>query len=486
MPITLKHDAFGVVAPSNQSTRMYGQSLVLQQQQQKYAGQQAGYDRLFDAYRQQNQNAFQWGRDAQQNAFQLGRDNQQNAFQVGRDKAQFDQQQQAAEAERQRAFLEEGRKQQSGYITEGIKNGEYDPATARKLQQNLVSEAEALGNPSLDATQRAEVLQKLRAERATLAANRMEPPPKPTPQEQFNQGIVTDPETGMRYRPNAKGDYEPLPQQPQRPSSATEAFAADPKARDKYMEDAKTIVTEGGEKPLTKESRKEAADLARQLWEDDNLPTQATTLPGETPSVPGAEQSILETPQAPPVADVPVVPPDPAQAPDPFGAPPQPRVPWNDGAFDAPEPSSPQNQQNAWAELQDRTKPAGSQGESNQGRSELITGQSQQGGLPQVAPPDFGKLVESAEDEDDKAVISQVQGLVSQHADSPDIVNALNVLVSSGSPSDRVAAFKYLQSAGVDLKQMIAREPSKAEKIKGVQEKNKERFGSSRDLLNGM
>lgn len=129
----------------------------------------------------------------------------------------------------------------------------------------------------------------------------------------------------------------------------------------------------------------------------------------------------------------------------------------------------------------------GSQGQSNQGRSELITGQPQQSGLPTVTPPDFGKLVAAAPDDNEKAVINQIQGLASQHADSPDVVNALNVFVSPGSSKeDRLAAFDYLSTAGIDLNQMIAEEPGRAEKIRKVQEKNQERFGNRRDLLNGM
>jgi hypothetical protein len=38
----------------------------MQQQQQKYQSQQAGYDRMFDAYRQQTANQFQRERDLNQ------------------------------------------------------------------------------------------------------------------------------------------------------------------------------------------------------------------------------------------------------------------------------------------------------------------------------------------------------------------------------------------------------------------------------------
>jgi len=231
MPIRFKYDSAVVVPPSNETTRRFGQNLVMQQQQQKYAAQQAGYDRMF-----------QLGRDNMQNQFQMGRTKQQNEFQLGRDKTQFEQQQQLAEAERQRAFLDEARKQSSGFISDAIKNGEYDPATARKLQQNLVAEAEALGNPQLDATQRAEVLEKIRAERALLAANRMEPPPKPTRDDELKQflGGNYDKYKDQPWVPDGKGGFTiaDIPQPPEAPpvppQSAQEYYNAN---EDKFQKD---------------------------------------------------------------------------------------------------------------------------------------------------------------------------------------------------------------------------------------------------------
>ena len=225
MAITFRHDAAAVVPPSNSATRKYGQELVLQQRQQnqqqlmqaqqmKYQGYQAGLNRLFDATQQANQNQFQ-----------LERDRQQNEFQKERDRNTAQRQEQQQDAERQRAFTEDARKQSGRFIMDSIENGEYDDVTARELRQNLIEESEALGNPSLDATQRAEALSKLRARRAVLSANRMPKAPPPTPQQQFEQNIVTDPNTGMRYRQTAKGDYEPLEEpKSQRPKSFEEYY----------------------------------------------------------------------------------------------------------------------------------------------------------------------------------------------------------------------------------------------------------------------
>ncbi len=198
MGITFRHDAAAVALPSvNASGRKYGQQLVLQQQQQKYATQQAQQDRMFDAYKMESQNVAQQQRDWQQRDFVLNRDRDQNKLQ-----------QQQMEAARQQQFMEEARKMESGMIMNDIQNGLYDTNTARELQQTLALEAEALGNPQYDATQRAEALQKIRARRALLAANRMEKPPAPTPQEQFDQNIVN--RNGVDYIQDSKGKWTPL------------------------------------------------------------------------------------------------------------------------------------------------------------------------------------------------------------------------------------------------------------------------------------
>lgn len=301
----------------------------MQQNQQKYQTQQAGYDRLFQLGRDAQQNQFQFLRDTQQAVNHANMQDAQNKFQTGRDKAQFDQQQQQQEAARQRAFMDEARKQSSGMIMQDIQNGNYDPATARKLQQTLVDESEALGNKTLDATQRAEALESIRGHRAYLGSLRIEKPPAPSPQEQFDKSIVTGAD-GTQYRQNAKGDFEPLPQQPKRPSSAAEAFGADPKLRDKYYAEGKEIEmapVDGVKPALTPELRQKAIARAEQLWEQDNIPPSAPELPGGAPpAAPGESRSILEGPTTqPPVPGMPPAPatPQTAALPDP-GMPPAP------------------------------------------------------------------------------------------------------------------------------------------------------------------
>lgn len=308
MGIVFRHDAAAVAVPSNSGTRKYGQQLVLQQQQQKYNAQQAGYDRMFQLNRDYQQNAFAAAREQRQQAFIGDRDKAQNAFQLERDKALLEQQRQQQEAMRQQKFMDDARKQSSGIIMDGIKNGEYDPATARKLQQNLVEESEVLGNPALDATQRAEALQKLRAERAMLSSNRLEKPPEPTPQEKFEQSIITDPQTGMRYFPNARGGLEPLPeskqQQQMRPKSFQDYYSEN---EDKFQKDldatmqAMQVPDKDGKVPEVTQERALAKmqkdyefrqkALGRPVF---GTPTEAPELPGSQPPVPGQSKLILE------------------------------------------------------------------------------------------------------------------------------------------------------------------------------------------------
>lgn len=378
MPITIRHDAAAVVPPSNASTRKYGQQLVMQQQQQKYAAQQAGYDRLFQLGRDQQDRQNQFVRDVRQATIQERRDRAQNDFLTGRDKAQFDQQQQLREEQRQQAFMDEARKQQTGIIMSDIQNGEYDTITAKRLQQNIIAESEALGSKDYDATQRAEALKKIREERALLTTNRLQKPPPPTAQEQFDKSIVTGPD-GAQYRQNAKGDFEPLPQQPKRPSTSQEAFAADPKLRDKYMADAVAIVTKtydeelGGtvEKPLTRERRKEAAALAHKLWEEDNLPTAAPELAGEPPASPPASRSILESTAQQPDPGMPPAPP----ARSPIAAPPLP------GAAPASPPSA-QSQSIVEAPINDPRAAAALHPEMTKQGYQLVTPPAESGRNP--------------------------------------------------------------------------------------------------------
>lgn len=474
MAIKFRHDAAAVVPPSNESTRKYGQNLVLQQQQQKYNGLQAGYDRLFTL-----------GRDNQQNQFQMERADKQNKFQLARDEAQFGQQQQVAEAERQRRFMEEARQNSSRFILEDIENGEYDPATSRNLKQNLVAEAEALGSRELDATQRAEVLRRIRADRAVLLANRIPKAPPPTAQQQFSQGIVTDPKTGMRYRANSKGDYEPIPEpeQPQQPLTTRQQFLNDPKLADKWIAEVEADLKGNGLEEPKPISRKEKYERAMQLYEEQQAafsepsinpdtgkpfktgdfspvpppPPQDSGLGGVVAGalqagagmIPGVNSVLGQgQPEQPITPQIPT----PAQAPTPMPAPGIASLPADtDRPVPLPQPTGVELEsgRNPWAEVTGGEVPVASQ--------PAPTAQPPQQGsvLPKAPKPDFGKLVAIAEDEADRFALSTVQGMYAKQP--PDIQNAINVLLNPDSREEEADdANAYLKSKGVDLEKLTA------------------------------
>ena len=502
MPITLRHDAAAVVPPSNQTTRKYGQQLVLQQQQQKYAAQQAGYDRMFDAYKQQTQNQFQFGRDQFQNEMAFRKENRDNEFLLGRDKAQFDQQQQMQEAARQRAFMEDARKMSSGMIMDDIQNGNYDPATARQLQQNLVAESEALGNPQYDATQRTEALQKLRAARALLTANRLQKPPPPTADEE----IAALPEmNGTKYQKNKNGVWEPLQpskqQQQQQELQQQEIEAMRPKSfqdyygenEDKFQKDLdatmqsmeKTDPKTGVVTPATQDEA-----LAKMQKDYDfrqkalgrpqyGEPTLAKPRSGAAPAIPPDERSILEPSPAPTLpgaaAASPVEPSSILDAPIPTTqadtaivpySPPQSNQ-WEkmaSGEVQAPSTQMQATPEQMATKSKGETSPAPQAGADKhpwlrqpgqlmQGTKASQTAPSPSIQSPPVAP-DFGALASSATDDADRMVIGKLQGMYKTA--KPEIQSAINSFLNPSSDEEAAQAMAFLRARGIDLQQLVA------------------------------
>lgn len=526
MAIRFKYDLATVAPPSNDLTRKFGQSLVLQQQQQKYSGQQAGYDRLFNAYKQQNQNAFAWNQAADNRVFQAKQQEAQNNFLTGRDQARLDQQ-----AQQQRAAdFNAARSRIDTHAKDMLANGNIkDPATRQRIQ-NLIAGKTIIMGSGFDETARQNYLDQYNAELAKILSEVPAPPTRDDELKGF-LGSNYDKFKDQPWVPNGKGGFAiaDIPQPaPASPTTPAEAFKAEPKTGDKYRDKAESrLMGTDGEMPQVdsgevgedgkkkkrdmtpQEFQREVNKLASELWGIDNPQPEKPTGFGSSSA---AYYNAPDSEAKPPAADIPIAPPDPGQPPSP--GPQKPSLPL----------SSNTTSQNPWAEASGAVQPTDTQAPpsaaeydaemtskgyklttpADGGRpyyfKDFGSGPAQPGeaipqaptqgnasALPTVAPPDFGKLVGSATDDNEKAVISQIQGLVSQNADSPDIVNALHVFVSPGSSKeDRLAAFDYLSTAGIDLNQMIAEEPGRAEKIRKVQEKNQERFGNRRDLLNGM
>lgn len=251
MGIVFRHDAAGVVPPSNNTTRKYGQQLVLQQKQQdqqlrkqKYLNYQANMER-----------ANAWNMQAAQNQFLLNRDQQQNQFQLGRDQAQLAQEQQRQDTARQQAAMQRAFEMKAQNVRQSIQNGEFDRATAMELQKNLEAEAELQGF-AFDDRQRIEKMPEIQKQREALLGKRL---PVKTEQQKFDEGVVVDSQTGIRYRRNARGEYESLTpdkQQPQQPRNAQEYYTQNP---DKFGKDLDATMKELQDKVELGEITKEEA-----------------------------------------------------------------------------------------------------------------------------------------------------------------------------------------------------------------------------------
>lgn len=484
MGITFRHDASAVGSvPSGGggSRRKYGYDLVSQQMQQKYDSYQRGMDRWYDAAQNRANNNFQLFRDNQQNNARMAQMEQD--FRLGEQQRQntFDRDQQAAAAARQQAMLDSAREQTSSFIMGAIENGEFDPVTARELQQNLISESEILGNPNLDATQRAEALGKLRARREVLLSTRK---PQATPTDRANKNLRYYDEDQRRYvspdeiRPGSRvsvidmetGMERPYVDPSQNQQSANQ-FASDPKVRKQYIDEAINILTEGGAKTLTLEMRKKAAALAEELYYSDNPqpappePTLAPTLPGTEKSLEPIPQgisleqverlekgniggSILENPQPDPGSQ-PSQNSDPGDTNDPALVPPS--NPWSDAV--SPEEDIARPGGNA----ADTAKPEGAPTPApKQERKERDMEAIKLSGLPEAKRPNFNRLEKEIGDEEDKALIRQVRVLANQGY-PPDVTNALYLILDpNASPDEAYQANAYLLSKGIDINQIAS------------------------------
>lgn len=225
---------------------------------------------------------FTLGRDAMQSKDAAIRQGQQNAAQAIRDATLNANAMTAQEDQNKFLMDQQSRKLSSGMIMEDIKNGLYDPATARKLQQSLVDEADALSSDQYDATQRAEALKKIRDKRLLDSTNRLERPPQPTREDQLKEFLGPNYETykDQPWVPDGKGGFmvskEALGQQQKeqelqqneadrmRPKSAQEYYG-DPKNEDKFqkdlnakmqaMQDEQDLITDPAKRtPVTQES----------------------------------------------------------------------------------------------------------------------------------------------------------------------------------------------------------------------------------------
>lgn len=486
MGITFRHDASAVGSvPSGGggSRRKYGYDLVSQQMQQKYDSYQRGMDRWYDAAQNRANNNFQLFRDTQQNharAAQMEQD-----FRLGEQQRQntFDREQQAAAAAQRDADFRAARDTITNHAQAMLDAGEIPPDLVPKVR-NLIKDRMTVLTGPWDDVQRKEFLDGYNAQ---LAAILSQAGPQPSEQDKFAAGIVTDPKTGIRYRQDGRGNYQPIeePPQPQRPLSAQEyydqnedQFNKDLQSKMASMQDevlAGTRTADSVTPQAAWEEMQKDYNFRQQALGRVGQPTAAPSVPGAAPAATPPMQSILEGPQptaapaipsastaTPPMSSI-------LENPDPGFARQGPESPNMDPGF-AREPAlAPPS--NPWSDAvlpeegiarpggntADAAKPEGTPTPApKQERKERDMEAIKLSGLPEAKRPNFNKLEKEIGDEEDKALIRQVRVLASQGY-PPDVTNALYLILDpNASPDEAYQANAYLLSKGIDINQIAS------------------------------
>lgn len=473
MGIRLRHDAAAVVPPSNSATRKYGQQLVLQERQQKYQGQQAGYDRLFDATKQANQNMFQWGRDLQQNAFQTQRDKDQNTFQGARDKALMEQREQ----EQRRADFSAARGRIDAYAKDVLSDPDL-PQELRQRIQNLVSGKITVLGGGFDGPAQQEFLDQYNAQLAAILSEIPPKQPKPPPQPSFH----TD-ENGNQWVESGPGKWEQVPRQETKPTNMQEYYNAnedkfqkDLDAKMQSMQDEQDLITDPAKKvAVTPEA---ALEQMQKDWE-----FRQKALGRSAPASVGFGTSSAAYYNAPDSeansqAGIPIASPDPGQPPTPQQPP---ALPSNSSS------------QNPWAEVagaeqQSASAPLTSEELKRQGSEVRTMDNGQQvvpaplsprvSEPPKIVPPDFDKLAGASTNAEERAFLNKMKDVY--RGQPPEVQNAISVFLSPNSLDEEfIAARDYLKAAGIDMKQLAAESPKTVrEKVQG---KMRAKYGENYD-----
>jgi hypothetical protein len=482
MAITLRHDAAAVALPSSSAQRKYGQSLVLQQQQQKYQGQQAGYDRLFDAYKQDTQNRFQFGQAADQRVFQAKQAEAQNLFQLDRDQAKFDQQQQ----QQRKADFDAARNRIDTYAKDALSDPDL-PHDLRQRIQNLVSgKMVALGG-GYDGPAQQQFLDQYNSQLAAILSEIPPKQPKAPPQPNFH----TD-QNGNQWVESGPGKWEQVPQEKSaRPLDFNEYYNAEEnkgkfdKDLDATMQSMQDAADEG-ENPgkVTEEAaleemkrrygfRQKALGLVGDPTAAPSLPGQAPPtapeLPGAAPTaVQGTERSILESP----ASGIPVAPPD-------QGQPPSPQNPWAEAAAGQSLSPNPRLAPPTSGPLAEANPPQAQPEPLAPPTSGPLASTDIPQPIPEtIAPPDFDKLAGASTSAEERAFLNKMKDVY--RGQPPEVQNAISVFLSPNSLDEEfIAARDYLKAAGIDMKQLAAESPKTVrEKVQG---KMRAKYGENYD-----
>jgi len=447
----------------------------LQQQQQKYAAQQAGYDRLFQVGRDNMQNRFQADRDRRQNEFQLGRDKQQNDFILGRDKAQSQQQQQEQRAK----DFADARSRMDAYAKDALSNPEIPHEVRQKIQNLLSAKMVALAPNQYTPEAQQEFLDQYNAQLAGILSEI--PPPKPKAPAQPN--FHTD-QNGNQWVESGPGKWEQVPKQAQQPMTAQDYYN-NPDNADKFQKDLDA--TMGAMQDAYDEDPSKPKPTPQLAWEqmqkDYQFRMQALGRNAQAGLPPAGQPFQLPSDRmAPAMGTVDPMTGQPVQS-GTYGTIPQQGVPQSPGGIPiAAQPPAPQAQsaampltansssQNAWSEVaaadvqQRQPMPLTANASSSNPAGEVPMPTSQvtapatagdpQREVTQAAEPNFKDLEANAQDDMDKSIIRKMRTVYGQN-ESPEVRGAISALLGDD-PIQAAKAADYLQSVGIDLEKLTA------------------------------
>ena len=324
MAIRFVNDAAAVVIPPNQSSRKYGQQLVLQQQKYANDQRQLQQENMYDRQKQYMQNAFQLEQKKEQRAL-LGQQaladlNAKQVFGAQKaDAAKIAQKQAAEKAEKEN--IERIKKQQKLDDFDGINSGEFDPKVANRIKELWRRKNEIPIDKNLDEAMRAEESDKIEEELSGLRGNRIQ---APSGAERANRNLshyvpslqkYATPEELQELRkadPNIEvqvfqdGKMLPGPTPKQGPMTAQDYYRADDA---KFNKDLSSKMSELQDKLDAGEmTLQEGQDLRSVAWQQmqDDYDFKQKALGGGQPAQGGQ-------PAMPPQAGQPAMPP--AQAP---------------------------------------------------------------------------------------------------------------------------------------------------------------------------
>ena len=324
MAIRFQNDAAAVVIPPNQSSRKYGQQLVLQQQKYANDQRQLQQENMYDRQKQYMQNAFQLEQKKEQRAL-LGQQaladlNAKQVFGAQKaDAAKIAQKQAAEKAEKEN--IERIKKQQKLDDFDGINSGEFDPKVANRIKELWRRKNEIPIDKNLDEAMRAEESDKIEEELSGLRGNRIQ---APSGAERANRNLshyvpslqkYATPEELQELRkadPNIEvqvfqdGKMLPGPTPKQGPMTAQDYYRADDA---KFNKDLSSKMSELQDKLDAGEmTLQEGQDLRSVAWQQmqDDYDFKQKALGGGQPAQGGQ-------PAMPPQAGQPAMPP--AQAP---------------------------------------------------------------------------------------------------------------------------------------------------------------------------